>query len=110
MVDIKKLFGQNLKKYRERKNLSQEEVAEYIGLDDKSISPIECGRSFISIKRINKLAEVLEIEPYQLFLPNDRQNPVNDNEKKLRIFSRLESCSKEELDLLCDILCKFLDK
>ncbi|HIS83131.1 TPA: helix-turn-helix transcriptional regulator [Candidatus Scatenecus faecavium] len=50
-MDIRKIFGSNVRKYRIRKGFSQEKLAEFVDLGDKSISPIETGRSFIAIDK-----------------------------------------------------------
>ena len=45
MSEIKKQFGKNLKHYRELKNLTQEQLAEYLGITSRAISQWECGRT-----------------------------------------------------------------
>lgn len=48
MLDIKSIFGNNLKTLRLSLGLSQEEFAEKVGIDDKMISRIEKAHSFTS--------------------------------------------------------------
>jgi transcriptional regulator with XRE-family HTH domain len=68
MDDICFSFGQNLKKYRVKKGLSQEEFAEKVGLHRTYISAVERGRRSIALENINKIALALEIDVYLLFL------------------------------------------
>ena len=76
-MDIIKVFGTNLKKYRKKKGLSQEAFAEKCGMHRTYISAIECFRRSISLENIQKIADALEIEPYQLLLEN-RENDQNE--------------------------------
>ncbi len=67
-MDIIKVFGINVRKYRTEKKLSQEKFAELCGLHRTYISDIECFRRSISLDNIQKIAEALETETYKLFL------------------------------------------
>lgn len=66
-MDIIKIFGMNVKKYRSVLKLSQEALAEKSGLHRTYISAIECNKRSISLENIQRLADALEIETYQLF-------------------------------------------
>ena len=109
-MNIRKIFGSNVRKYRMRKGLSQEKLAEFVDLGDKSISPIETGRSFVAIDKLEKLCEVLEVEPFQLFLTNGQSKEIADDLQRERVLSRLNTCNRQELELLCDILTQFLGR
>ena len=67
-MDIVKVFGTNLRKYRTEKKLSQEKFAELCNLHRTYISDIECFRRNISLENIQKIADALEIETYKLFI------------------------------------------
>ena len=67
-MDILRVFGTNLKKYRKLKCLSQEKLAELAGLHRTYISDIERFRRSISLENIQKISEALETEAYKLFL------------------------------------------
>ena len=67
-MDIIKVFGNNLKKYRSHLDLSQEAFAEKCGLHRTYISAIECYRRSISLENIQRIADALEIETYKLFI------------------------------------------
>ncbi len=70
-MDIIKVFGNNLKKYRTALGLSQEAFAEKSGLHRTYISAIERYRRSISLENIQRIADALEIETYQLFMEDD---------------------------------------
>jgi len=67
-MDIVKVFGTNVKKYRIATGLSQEEFADKCGMHRTYISAIECYRRSISLENIQRIADALEIETYKLFL------------------------------------------
>lgn len=67
-MDIVRVFGSNLRKYRVKKGLSQESFAEKCGMHRTYISAIECFKRSISLENIQRIANALEIEPYLLLL------------------------------------------
>lgn len=109
-MDIRKIFGSNVKKYRLKKGYTQEKLAELAEISDKVISPIETGRSFIKLEDMPKLCEVLEVEPFQLFFTNETSGEIADDLRRERVLTRLKTCKREELDLLCDVLTKFIER
>lgn len=68
-MDIVKVFGTNVKYYRQALGISQEDFAEKCGLHRTYISAIECYRRSISLENIQRIADALEIETYKLFIP-----------------------------------------
>lgn len=73
-MDIVRVFGKNVKKYRKLAKLSQEELAYRSGLHRTYISAIECNKRSISLENIQRIADSLEIETYKLFLEEDNKN------------------------------------
>lgn len=67
LIDIPKLFGENLKKIRKQKNLTQSELAEKLDVTQKHLSVIETGTQFASATLISKIAHVLDVTPSELF-------------------------------------------
>ena len=67
-MDIIKVFGTNVKRYRQALGISQEAFAEKCGLHRTYISAIECYRRSISLENIQRIANALEIETYKLFM------------------------------------------
>ena len=75
-MDIVKVFGTNVKRYRQALGISQEAFAEKCGMHRTYISAIECFRRSISLENIQRIADALGVEPYRLLLENkeDTQN------------------------------------
>ena len=67
-MDIIKVFGSNVRKYRTQQKISQEKFAENCGLHRTYISDIECFRRSISLDNIQRIADALGVETYKLFL------------------------------------------
>ncbi|MBO5869083.1 MAG: helix-turn-helix transcriptional regulator [Oscillospiraceae bacterium] len=72
-MDIIKVFGTNVRKYRSLKGISQEKFAELCGLHRTYISDIECFRRSISLDNIQKIANALGIQTYKLFIEEDEK-------------------------------------
>jgi len=66
---LRQIFAQNVKIRRENLGLSQEKLAESTGLSVQTINTIEGCRMWISDKTLVRLAKVLNIEVFQLFVP-----------------------------------------
>ena len=65
-MDIIKVFGAILRKYRTKKGLSQEQFAEICGLHRTYISDIECFQRNVSLENVQRIADALGIESYKL--------------------------------------------
>ena len=70
-MDIVKVFGDNLRKYRNGLGLSQEAFADKCGLHRTYISAIECGKRSIALDNIQKIADALGVETYLLFMKDE---------------------------------------
>lgn len=60
-------IGQNIQKYRRERNLSQQKLADEIGLESKSLSKIENGSMGCSREKLILIMNVLKIAPNQIF-------------------------------------------
>ena len=66
-MGIKSIFGANLKYYRKKKKLSQEELSEQVGITPKHLSTIETGAAFVSADLLERLTKRLEVSASALF-------------------------------------------
>lgn len=62
-----KAFGERFRELRKKKKLSQLDIEAMSGINRTEISRIENGQKNIEFFTIVKLAEVLEVDLYQLF-------------------------------------------
>ena len=70
-MDIVKIFGTNLKKYRKEQGLSQEKLADMCGLHRTYISAIERYRRSISLENVQRIADALDVDTYKLFIDGE---------------------------------------
>jgi transcriptional regulator with XRE-family HTH domain len=68
MADIRKALGDRIKKIRQKKKLSQEDLAFESRLHRTYISDIERGSRNVSIKNIEKIAKALNV-PLKELMP-----------------------------------------
>jgi transcriptional regulator with XRE-family HTH domain len=64
---LEKQFGTNVRRWRKKCGLSQEELADRAGLHPTYVSGIETGYRNPTVKIVGRIAEALEIEPADLF-------------------------------------------
>lgn len=98
MDTIKKKIGNNLKKIRLKKGLKQSELAELVGVEDKTISRIEVGGNYPSMDLLVRLAEALNCELVDF---------VNFSDK---IIDSINELSKDDLKVLEKFVFLLKDK
>jgi transcriptional regulator with XRE-family HTH domain len=74
-AEIRNIFGSNLKRYRNYRKFSQAELAEKLDISIPFLSDVENGRKWISPITLVKFASALNIEPYELFKPENAISP-----------------------------------
>lgn len=74
-MDVKKEFGEKLKRLRKSKNYIQEQLAEMIDIDPRNLSRIEVGLSFVKAETLEKILNALDITTEQLFSNDHIKNP-----------------------------------
>lgn len=70
-MDIVKVFGTNVRRYRKAKGLSQEKLGELSELHRTYISDIERFQRSIALENIQRIADALEVETYKFFLEGE---------------------------------------
>lgn len=96
------IFGRNVRKYRKRKNLTQEQLAALCNMQPNSISRIEKGTAGTKISGLLDLADALEVSPNSLLRGN--YNPKND-----RYAEHFYSLRDELTDRVTDAVRMFFD-
>ena len=90
-----KVFGENLKRLRVSRGLSQDELAKLVGYTNRSsINKIEIGRSGIPANKVNELARVLGVSPLDLFR-EEAVDPIDLTVKDDGLLSLFEQLSPE---------------
>ena len=102
--EFKISFGKRIAKI---KGISQEILAEELGLSTKTISNIETGSHLTKSENFDKIAKVLGIEVRELF----NFDNTNNKEQNLKgIYDKIEFIKDDEdkVAILYEILRKFL--
>lgn len=66
-MNIKKEFGEKIKKIRKKQNLTQEQLAEIIEISPRNLSGIEIGQNFIKSETLEKILNALDVSLEELF-------------------------------------------
>lgn len=67
--DIQKRLGQNVKRLRKDKNLTQFQLAEKADISEETVKNIELSRCWTSDKNLEKITKALNVDIGALFLP-----------------------------------------
>ena len=67
MSSLKKKHGVRIQEIRKSKNMTQEKLAEAIGLNVPNLSNIERGKKFVSAETLEKIIKALNINESELF-------------------------------------------
>jgi transcriptional regulator with XRE-family HTH domain len=76
-MNVKAFFGENLKFYRKKRQLSQEQLSEKADISVKHLSALERGLTFVSAELLEKLSESLETPVFYFFV-KDKEIFYND--------------------------------
>ena len=98
-TDIKKLLGRRIKELRESKDLTQEQLAEKIGIGQRNLSKIECGNNFVTSETLSKIISALQVEAKDLFDFNHK------NDKEILKRELFEAIKEEKVDV--ELLYRF---
>jgi len=67
MSNLKKLFGKNMKFIRKARGITQEQLGEMIGINQRQLTRIECGKNFPSADTLEKICATLDVPIKQMF-------------------------------------------
>lgn len=93
-------IGQKIRKYRKAKGLSQEALAEKIGISVTHMSHIETGNTKLSLSVFVDIAKALDVQTDDLIL--DVCSGRNFAEKELAQI--LDSCDTKQVRIILDII------
>lgn len=67
--DLQRTFGRNLRAYRKEQGLSQEAFANMLGVHRTYMGGIERGERNLTLKSVERIANLIEQEPLTLLSP-----------------------------------------
>ena len=66
--NIREVFASKLREYRRKCGLTQENLAETVGISTHYLAMLETGRNFVTSDTLERLAAALEIPVFELFI------------------------------------------
>lgn len=87
MKSEKEKLGSRIKAYRKARGISQEQLAEMIGIEPKHVSRLEVGTSYPTIDRLEKIARALHV-PMGSFFDRGNQEQLSEKAKRLELMIR----------------------
>lgn len=100
-----KNFGNNLKHLRESKNLTQERLAELIGVEYQTISRIETGLYFTSYDNLQKIAKALDVNISDLF--NFQNEKMTKQDLIKAITKILKTSNENDVEFFYKVLLEY---
>jgi len=104
-TDLRRILSANIKHYRGLRRWSQVVLSEKMGISTNFLADIETGKSWVSSITLTKLANIFEIEVYELFKPKKTSN----DETKETIKSIMNDISVTIEHSLKQITIKYLN-
>lgn len=108
-MNIKRIFGNNLKILRTSLSLTQEQFAEQVELQPQSIAQIESGQTFVSSQTLEKICKKFKIQPETLFKSDMIVFPDYDSKIKC-IASLLEEMDKNTVSFFLETIKLYKEK
>jgi transcriptional regulator with XRE-family HTH domain len=71
-MDLRDVFAANLRRLRNEKRLSQDDLAYEARVSRSYLSQIEKGEFYVSLKIVGRLADALQVDPRELLVPKSR--------------------------------------
>ena len=113
-------IGSKLKQLRKQKGLSQEQVSDYLNVSQSAYARIENGESHSWSTHIDKICEVFEIKPEELFkdeniIVNSNQqggqfnNAIIINQLSEKLIEQYEIRLKEKDEIIAELKAKFIN-
>lgn len=101
MENLKRQFGKRIKELREKKNFSQEQLAEIVNMESRHISRIETGKSFTTLENIYKIANALGVNISTIF---DFEHKKSKKIIQSEIIDFIKHSNEKELELILRII------
>jgi len=99
--EVQKILSGNVKTQRNKLKISQEKLAKAAGLSIQTINDIEGGRKWVSAKTITKLANALNVECFQLLVP-DFSNQSRKETSPTQSLMKLKEKIHKGVEMLID--------
>ena len=98
MTHIQEVFISNLRYFRKMKGLTQLAFSEAIELSPNYLNAVEKGKNFPSPEVLQRIVDVLDILPFELFLENQHSIKDKENQNVTKIIQDLRFEINKKID------------
>ena len=99
-------LGARIRHFRQLTGMSQLKFSELIECDPSTLAHYETGKNLISMTKLQKISEVLNVEPYQFFI-KDTNEPDKDVIESINYL--LSTADNVQLGLIHNFICTLLE-
>ncbi len=82
-IELANLYGDNIRRIRQKKGFSQDSLSEKAEISPGFLSEIENHKKTGTFDTLAKIAEALDVEPYELLLPQNYCENLDSKKTKL---------------------------
>jgi transcriptional regulator with XRE-family HTH domain len=107
MTHFQELFIKNLRYYRKKKGISQLAFSEKIEISPNYLNAVENGKNFPSPDVIQTILDILDIQPYQLFLEQPIEAGFGKTQKKEVLVQELMNIRQKLIGEIDTIIKKY---
>lgn len=93
-MNVKEIFGANLRRFRKKHKFTQEKLAELVGITPQHLGVIERGDAFVSAELLEKFSQTLDA-PLSTFFYSEKENSSGDS-----FLQKVDSVIEKELSAL----------
>lgn len=98
-------IGRRISNRRKHKKLSQQALAEILGISNNHLSSIECGKAGPSLELLVGICNALKLSPDFLLM-----GCMHSSNLPANIIDNLSLCSDRDVELLYQISCMMVDR
>lgn len=102
---IRQTVARNVKRYRKERGLTQEKLAEMADISNTYIANIECGKTWVSDKTLEKISDALKAETYLFFIAPESKEPDEESRKLQESFQKADDVKNK----ICAHIQKIFD-
>ena len=102
-MGIKEELGKKIKRMRQNRGLTQEQLAEAVDVSQRTMSGIEIGENFVTAETFDKIVKALNTTAEELFSTNhlkDKDELINEITQKIQYISQ----DYEKLGILYNVV------
>ena len=104
------LLGERIKFWRQQRNLTQEQLAEIVGVTPRFISLIEIGKRRVSLESLLSICTEVEITLNDLLVGNQIPQPSDYNAEFAELISKLNETDRQLMFEITKAVCKTIKK